>query len=332
MVKLPTLYMMVGLPGSGKSFCAEQLSKKENAVVISSDEMRVELFGNVENQENNGVLFDKLFNKTRVLLKDGKSVIIDATNINSKRRMNALKQFKNFNKICIYMATPYAECLRNDRFRSRTVGKNVIDRMYKSLHVPMYYEGWDKIEIVNRIDNIDFDHEDECVLNELKMIENNFMTYNNIFNLLEKYDTNRTFSSILSFGQDNPHHTLSVCRHTYYVYENIAKNYHDKFRDAMIWAAIFHDTGKPFTKEFKTDSKYASFYGHENVSAQLAVNYLKLNRFDDDFILKVSEIVLLHMKLLHIKDESGLQKLREMIGNDMFIMLEHFRNADVSAK
>lgn len=41
--KVPILYVMVGLPGSGKSHIAEELARANNAVVYSMDEIRGEL-------------------------------------------------------------------------------------------------------------------------------------------------------------------------------------------------------------------------------------------------------------------------------------------------
>ena len=51
--KVPILYVMVGLPGSGKSHIAEELARENNAVVYSMDDIRGELCGNVEDQSRN---------------------------------------------------------------------------------------------------------------------------------------------------------------------------------------------------------------------------------------------------------------------------------------
>lgn len=52
--------MLVGLPASGKSTYAKKLSKKENAIILSSDELRKELFGNINNQNHNAEVFKEL--------------------------------------------------------------------------------------------------------------------------------------------------------------------------------------------------------------------------------------------------------------------------------
>lgn len=40
----PTMTMMVGLPASGKSTYAREIAKENNAIVLSSDAIRWELF------------------------------------------------------------------------------------------------------------------------------------------------------------------------------------------------------------------------------------------------------------------------------------------------
>ena len=43
---------------------------------------------------------------------------------------------------------------------------------------------------------------------------------------------------------DTPYHTLSISRHTYYVYR-----YLENYSKVLIWAGLFHDVGKKETKE-----------------------------------------------------------------------------------
>ena len=50
----PMFMMMVGLPYSGKSCYAEKLKEEFNAVVHSSDAIREEILGDVQDQNNNG--------------------------------------------------------------------------------------------------------------------------------------------------------------------------------------------------------------------------------------------------------------------------------------
>lgn len=71
----PTFIMMVGLPYSGKSYYAEKLSKEYGAVVYSSDAIRAEILGDVQDQNNNGKVFEVLHRRVYDDLSNGKSVI-----------------------------------------------------------------------------------------------------------------------------------------------------------------------------------------------------------------------------------------------------------------
>jgi CRISPR/Cas system-associated endonuclease Cas3-HD len=101
----------------------------------------------------------------------------------------------------------------------------------------------------------------------------------------------------------------------------------------MTWAALLHDTGKHFCKEFVDGKRYASFIGHENVSAQLACNLLLSLGYSTDFVLDVVEIIQNHMKLLSIGDsEKGKKKLLDFVGQEVYNKLVRFKEADTNAK
>lgn len=69
----PTFIMMVGLPYSGKSYYAEKLSKEYGAVIHSSDAIRAEILGDVQDQNNNGKVFEVLHRRVYDDLSNGKS-------------------------------------------------------------------------------------------------------------------------------------------------------------------------------------------------------------------------------------------------------------------
>ncbi len=142
----PTLTLLVGVPGSGKTTWANK-NHKENEVVLSSDLIRKELFNDETNQENNKLVFTTLYNRARELLKSGKSVIIDATNVTIKDRSRALNNFKNFavSKVAIVFKTATDICKFRDKNRTRTVGEEVIDKFTEKFINPTKEEGFDEI-------------------------------------------------------------------------------------------------------------------------------------------------------------------------------------------
>ena len=132
---------MIGLPCSGKSTISKELVEKYNATIFSSDELRIEMFGDVNDQEHNQELFVELHKRIKDCLNNGKSAIYDACNINYKRRMAFLAELKNIpcEKICFVMATTYEECIRRNSERERKVPEHVITRMYHNFNIPYIY-------------------------------------------------------------------------------------------------------------------------------------------------------------------------------------------------
>ena len=210
--------MMVGLPASGKSTIAKKYAEKENAIIISTDELREELLGDEASQENNELVFKEAEKRIKENLNNNKNVIFDATNVNYRRRMDFLNRFNKFNpqKIAILVATPYEECLERNLKRERVVPEEVITNMYHNFYVPQYYEGF----------------------NEIKIEYNSDYTF--------------AFSDLKDIPQDNPHHRLSVLEHCAIAQEIALKltplEDFDRLNIAM--AAALHDIGKLKTKSF----------------------------------------------------------------------------------
>lgn len=77
----PVLILVCGLPGTGKSFFGQHLSKKMDAYYLNSDILRKELFpeNRTYSEEEKQFVYDTLLIKTEENLKKGKSVMVDAT-------------------------------------------------------------------------------------------------------------------------------------------------------------------------------------------------------------------------------------------------------------
>lgn len=314
------VFMMVGLPASGKSTYAKELSEKESAIILSSDDLRVELYRDVNHQDNNGELFQELYRRAKQHLINGQNVIVDATNISSKRRIHFINEFKQFEKECVYVSTSYDNCLFNDKKRERTVGKHVIDRMYKQLQIPFVEEGWNKVLYYHT-------NPLRSSVNHLEEMIKNKISYDGMSTL---FYASSALRPIYELPHDSIYHSLSVSRHTYHVWEYIMNNYDAKDKLVMLWAALLHDVGKAFCKEFRGGKRYASFIGHENASAQITMNYLYQLGYDIDFVVEVTKLVQLHMKLLN-DGYKAEDKLLNMFGENTCQKLRFFREADTQA-
>ncbi len=80
-----------GLPGSGKTFLSERLSKKLDIVHLSTDRIRKELFDDpMYSKEEKERVYSELFQRLTGLLQKGRSVVLDAT-FSSKDQRELLK-------------------------------------------------------------------------------------------------------------------------------------------------------------------------------------------------------------------------------------------------
>ena len=143
------LVFLVGLPGCGKSTYAEE-NLAQDYEILSSDKIRLELLGSEENQSNNSLVFETLFERARNFLKKGKNVVLDATNVDLKERQNSLNRFNDLQieRIAIVIDTPFEICVERDKKRGRTVGEAVIRKFANRFVMPTKEEGFNEIIIV----------------------------------------------------------------------------------------------------------------------------------------------------------------------------------------
>lgn len=300
----PILFLMVGLPCSGKSFKSQELAEKYNATIFSSDSLREELFNDVNHQEDNAKLFNELHRRIKECIKSGNSAIYDATNISYKRRMAFLSELKYIpcKKICVLMATPYDECVQRSKKRDRKVPEYVIERMYLNFDIPWYNEGWDEIKL---------EYSDGA--------EN---SYGSPYDFIE---------ATKDFDQENSHHDLTLGEHcaktTMYVNQCLLNQFGINCSTELKYAAMLHDNGKQYTKTFVNSkgevTEQAHYYNHERVGCY---NSLFYETPCDK--LYVSTLIRWHMQpYFNVKgDNEKLEsKYKNLLGDDLYnsVMLLH---------
>lgn len=339
--------VLIGLPGSGKSTYANQFKESLDVVVISSDAIREELLGDIDNQSKKDKVFDEYYKRAKEVLTKGKSVILDATNLTFKSRKNIFERLSKFKNTATfkarYFSGDFTQFSIRNQSRSRIVPNHVMGNMYKSLQIPMYQEGWDEI-ILDHKDDLSLANDVMRIMIEMeKKITNKDNTHEELFGFGCQYDD--VVKGIVDLPQDNPHHTFSVSRHSYHVWKYIVENFgeitgvnDEEERLVMLWSAIFHDVGKAFCKNFKVyedgyRNKYANFIGHEFVGAQMAANFL-LNFYNDQFVLRITDIIQNHMRIMQLEGASNKakEKFEAFVGKELNEKLFFFYVADTSAK
>lgn len=290
------LYMMIGLPASGKSTIAKEISESEGAIIVSSDEIRKELLGDINDQSNNKLVFKEVEKRIIEGLKVG-NVIYDATNINYKKRMAFLQKLNKLEveKIAVLVVVPYEECLSRNKDRERTIPKEVITRMYHNFYVPQYFEGFDDIQIR--------------------------------FNTEIKFDRALLFERMDQFEQDNPHHKLTVGKHCRKCAKIIMK--HNLYNVLTINAGLIHDIGKLETKTFVNSkgeiTDIAHYYEHEKVGAYMSLFYTRdLDLINTKEMLYIAQLIQWHMLPWQDLSKKNIDKWKNRFGkkfwNDLMIL------------
>lgn len=308
---MATLNIIIGIPGSGKSNYAKKYLLINNSVYLSSDDIRVELYG-FEDQTHNDVVFETMKKRTLNALKEGKDVIYDATNLNKKRRSGIINEAHKLDaQVDAYLCcTPINIILeRNITRAERQLPWDKLVQMIQSIEPPMYYEGFDNIYLIDG------------------------GMYNDV------YDYNFLIKECSGYSQDNPHHYETLEEHI----KAVTKKAEDlgeilKLRnDAEILrqAARYHDFGKLYTKSFNDKKGHYVYYGHDKVSTYLYLCHIrKQNIIDElnrvrlcDSHYQTAALILNHMEWYRREDMTPIKELFN--DDDLYYMLELLHEADL---
>ena len=128
------LYVLIGVSGSGKSTFAKEWAAESCSQIVSTDEIRGNLFGDESIQVNGSKVFQEAYSMINMHLNHSCNVIFDATNTTKKGRDHLLKSVKvPFHPVAILMPMDLAKATRQNSMRERVVPGDVIQRQYEQL-------------------------------------------------------------------------------------------------------------------------------------------------------------------------------------------------------
>lgn len=309
------LYIMIGLPGSGKSTYTKDLEGK----VFSSDQYREKISGNSSDQSCNEQVFKKIYSDMREAMCNNIDCIFDATNCTYKSRTQAISLGKKFSYeiIGIVVCQTIEKCIEQDSNRSRSVGKNVILKYAKSFQFPQYLEGFDSIKIVRP----------GFKQKEYGKSTLHFLSHE-LFEVLKPQLDN--------FEQHNPHHDFTVGKHSDLIADKAMKDYISgdiSMEDfaVLLPAGLWHDCGKIYTQTFD-ENNVAHYYGHESISVlRLLDIYSKMcdDTYDKNTVFKILFVINNHMRFRDIcKSEKASKKFIMKWGQRNYDLLKRFIRYD----
>ena len=132
------------------------------------------------------------------------------------------------------------------------------------------------------------------------------------------------FDAIMKQEQNTPHHCFTVGGHTLKAMELVKP---DK---VLRLTMLFHDMGKPLVHSSDEEGR-DRFYGHPDVSEEIAGRVMRRLRFDNDTIGKVCRLVKYHDTHPVLKP-ANVRRLVHKVGNELFLSLLLVQEADIRAQ
>lgn len=231
-------YVMMGYPGSGKSFICKKIFN-ETDLYLSSDELREELYG-FRDQTHNKEVFEELY-KRAISYADKGNVIIDSTALTRKDRARVINQLKKYYDMTLFcVIRPIQEVVQENENRKDSneyIPEAIFKQILGRFQLPTYDEGWSEI----------------------------LFLYNAIDDSLSGSDFNLT--KIEDIPHDNPHHSETIKAHIYYVHRKCLEDNEENSNIEVI--ARYHDYGKFFTIQYNEEKGYSQCIGHAAVSSYI---------------------------------------------------------------
>lgn len=163
------------------------------------------------------------------------------------------------------------------------------------------------------------------------------MTFDHPFDILNwdkvLFEIIPEMKAIKGFKQNNPYHRYDVFKHTqealraFVDWDSRSQLKAPIDRLEVSTALLLHDIGKPssYSEEFKDGIIRGHFYGHEDVSAEMARAILTRLRFSNNQIDKITELIAAHNKtilpqeklLRRLMNKHGVQQTRNLLYHNL---------------
>lgn len=137
------LWLLIGLPGSGKSTWAKHFRQTGPAIAyISTDQIRQQLFGHEATQGPWPQVWQRVIHEWQQAVQQTRQggmhgALYDATNAQRRGRRQVIKtaQALGFTRlVAVWLDVPLADCLRRNQGRSRQVPTEIIQAMSRQLN------------------------------------------------------------------------------------------------------------------------------------------------------------------------------------------------------
>lgn len=152
---MKTVYMLIGLPGTGKSTWIQNIKFDPDTYRVISSDDHIEAEARRQQRTYNDVFRGYIKTATRLMNQDlqkafddnVKIIFWDQTNLTRKARQPKIRAIPDdYKKVAVYIQPHIPEWLRRLRSRTeKTIPTEVLANMVKTLEPPSTDEGFDQI-------------------------------------------------------------------------------------------------------------------------------------------------------------------------------------------
>ena len=142
------IIILIGAAASGKSTAAPKIAAENNAVILSTDRIRAELYGAEHIQGYWPDIEALLYKRIKNAIKQNKNIILDSTHFKKEYRAKIIKNFAKYSEFSAYFFNyPFSVIYKRNKERARRVPFEVLAAMYKELKKapPLLSEGFKNI-------------------------------------------------------------------------------------------------------------------------------------------------------------------------------------------
>jgi len=129
-------HVMIGAPGSGKSTSASTLAAMFGSVVVSTDAVRGQLWGDESVQGDWAEVSREVNRLVRRAAASGRNVVLDATHAKRAYRRRAVEMLRESgyeSVVPMLVHPPLETCLGRNERRERVVPADVVERMWRAI-------------------------------------------------------------------------------------------------------------------------------------------------------------------------------------------------------
>lgn len=153
---MTTLYMLIGVPGSGKStWVTDLLLKSDTALRVLSTDEYIQYHADIVGKTYDEVFTDMIrpaekhmYAQLALAIKNNDDIIWDQTNLSFKIRSKKLKRIPTYyRRVAVVFETPEPEehARRLNSRPGKSIPPAMIAGMIKAMEPPIAVEGWDSI-------------------------------------------------------------------------------------------------------------------------------------------------------------------------------------------